>query len=136
MSISTSEFRALAELRFRLRSFLAFSEAQARSVGLEPHQHQLLLALHGLPADTPPTIGAVAARMVLRHHTVVGLVDRLERAGLVRRGRATGDRRQVSLKITRRGQETLRRLSIAHRDELALTAPALVKALRHVLRSA
>lgn len=130
-----SEFRALAELRHRLRAFLAFSEAEARSVGLEPRQHQLLLALHGLPAGTPPSIAAVADRMVLRHHTVVGLVDRLERAGLVRRRREAADRRQVSLVITRRGLETLRRLSIAHRDELAVAAPALVKALRQVLRS-
>lgn len=129
-----SEYRALAEFRHQLRRFLAFSEELARGVGLEPRQHQLLLTVRGLPPDTAPTVGAIAERLLLRHHTVVGLVDRLQRRGLIRRSRASEDRRQVRLTITARGEDLLHGLSVAHRDELATLAPALVTALRRVLR--
>lgn len=129
-----SEYRALADFRFQLRRFLAFSEEKARGVSLEPRHHQLLLAVRGLPPGTPPTVSAVAERLLLRHHTVVGLVDRLQQRGLIRRDRAAEDRRQVRLTITPRGEDLLHGLSIAHRDELAILGPALVTALRRVLR--
>jgi DNA-binding MarR family transcriptional regulator len=132
--LQAHEYGALADFRHQLRLFLAFSEERARAVGLEPRQHQLLLALRGLPEDVPPTIGALAERLLLRHHTVVELVDRLERRGLVRRSRAAEDRRQARLAVTARGSSTLRRLSLEHRDELATNGPALVTALRRVLR--
>ena len=128
------DYAALADFRHQLRRFLAFSEERARAVGLEPRQHQVLLALRGLPASTAPTVGALAGRLLLRHHTVVELVDRLERRGLVRRTRSSTDRRQAHLAITPRGRETLRRLAIAHRDELDTVGAALVKSLRRVLR--
>jgi DNA-binding MarR family transcriptional regulator len=128
------DYAALADFRHQLRRFLAFSEARARSAGLEPRQHQLLLALRGLRADVQPSVGALAERLLLRPHTVVGLVDRLARRGLVRRARASGDRRRVHLELTRRGHDRLRSLSLAHRAELASAGPALVAALRKVLR--
>lgn len=131
--LSDSEYRALADFRHQLRRFLAFSEERARGAGLEPRHHQLLLALRGLPPGTPPTVGAVAERLLLRHHTVVGLIDRLQHRGLIRRARAPEDRRQVRLAITARGEDVLLGLSIAHRDELATLGPALVTALRRVL---
>ena len=132
--LSDDEYAALAELRHQLRRFLAFSENEARAVDLEPRQHQLLLALRGLPADATPTVGALAERLLLRHHTVVELLDRLEKGGLVRRVRAKDDRRQARITLTRRGGDTLRRLSISHRNELGTLGPALVTALRRVLR--
>lgn len=128
------DYAALGDFRHQLRRFLAFSEARARAVGLEPRQHQLLLALRGLPADTAPTVAALAERLILRHHTVVELVDRLEGRRLVRRTRATEDRRQTRLAITARGQALLARLTLEHRDELATTGPALVTALRRTLK--
>ncbi len=131
--LTDSDYRALAAFRYQLRRFIAFSEGEARGVGLEPQQHQALLALRGLPDGTAPTVRALADRLMLRHHTVVGLVDRLEERGLVQRERAPEDRRQVRLAITRRGDQLLRRLSLAHRDELARSAPALVDALGQVL---
>ncbi len=129
-----AEYTALADFRHQLRRFLFFSEEAARRVGLEPRQHQLLLALRGLPKGTAPTVGAIAERLLLRHHTVVGLLDRLQRRGLIRRTRAPEDRRQVRLVITVRGESILHGLSLAHRDELATLGPALVIALRRVLR--
>jgi DNA-binding MarR family transcriptional regulator len=131
-----ADYRALADVRFRLRQFMAFSEEQARAVGLEPVQHQLLLALRGLPSGARPTIGTLAERLVVRHHSVVELVDRLERAGMIRRDRDPDDRRTVLVSITRRGHAKLDRLSIDHRAELARTGPQLVTALRRVLRTA
>ncbi len=124
------QYRALAEFRYQIRRFLHFSEQAAREAGLEPQQHQLLLALKGLPAGMPATIGRLAERLQLQHHSVVGLADRLAEHGLVRRERATGDRREVILRLTPRGEAVLRRLSLCHREELRTTGPALIAALR------
>jgi DNA-binding MarR family transcriptional regulator len=134
--LSDAEYVALAELRFRLRSFIAFSEAQARTVGLEPRQHQLLLALRGLPAGQRPTIGTLAERMILKHHTAVELVDRLERLELVRRDADPSDGRVALVTITPRGRGLLDRLSVAHRSELAKFGPALVESLQTLLGAA
>ena len=67
----------MAELRYQIRRFMRFSENAAQQAGMEPHQHQLLLALKGLPRGMKPTITALAERMQLQHHSTVGLVDRL-----------------------------------------------------------
>ncbi|MCA9676370.1 MAG: winged helix-turn-helix transcriptional regulator [Kofleriaceae bacterium] len=127
------DYASLARFRFILRKFLAFSAKQARAAGLEPRQHQLLLSLSGLPADTPPTIGTVAEQLLIRHHSAVELVDRMEKKGLVRRVAADRDRRAVLVRITPRGRSLLRRLAVAHRDELRENGPALVAALERVL---
>lgn len=127
------DYGSLARFRYILRRFLAFSAAQARAAGLEPQQHQLLLALSGLPSDTPPTIGALAADLMVRHHSAVELVSRMEDKGLVRRRRAAADRRVVLISLTPRGRAILRQLALAHRAELRTTGPALVAALAEVL---
>jgi DNA-binding MarR family transcriptional regulator len=121
------DYRALAEFRHRLRRFLAFSEEQARRAGLTPQQHQVLLAVRA--AAAPMSIKALAERLVLRHHTTVGLVDRLVRKRLVRRERLPADRRVASIALTARGATVLRRLSIAHSAELRRAGPDLVDAL-------
>lgn len=128
--LSDAEYQALSELRYRLRTFLSFSESEARSVGLEPRQHQLLLAIRGLPPGERPTIRTLADRLVLKHHTVVEMIDRLEAQELVKREADALDGRVVLVRILPRGRAMLDRLSIAHRDELAKTAPALLAALQ------
>jgi O6-methylguanine-DNA--protein-cysteine methyltransferase len=65
--ISLAEYRALAEFRYELRRFLHFSEQAARAVGLEPQQHQLLLAIKGLPAGRLASIGELAERLQIQH---------------------------------------------------------------------
>jgi DNA-binding MarR family transcriptional regulator len=102
---------------------------------MEPRQHQLLLALRGLPEGAEPTVQVLAERLVLRHNTVVELIDRLEQAGLVRRGRDADDRRRALITITARGAELLRKLTAAHLDELRSLAPALVGSLNGALRA-
>ena len=133
--LTPADFQALAEFRHQMRRFLAFSENAAREVGLEPRQHQVLLALRGLPEGTEPSVQVLADRLVLRHHTVVELLDRLEAEGLVRRGRDATDRRRAVVLITARGTELLKKLSTTHLDELRAQAPALVGALNGVLRA-
>lgn len=132
-TLSERDYKALAELRFRLRTFVGFSDEQARAVGLEPRQHQLLLAVRGLPDELRPTIGTLAERLVVKHHSLVEMIDRLEAIGLVRREPDKTDKRVVLVRITPRGVAMLDRLSLAHRDELAKTAPALVKALQELV---
>lgn len=127
------DYASLARFRFILRGFLAFSAGQARSAGLEPQQHQLLLSLSGLPPHVQPTIGALADELLIRHHSAVELVSRMEVKGLVRRDRAESDRRVVLVRATSRGKKVLRQLAVSHRDELRRTGPALVAALEQVL---
>jgi len=131
--LSQADYRALAEFRYQIRSFLSFSERAARSHGLEPQQHQVLLALKGLPEGKRPTIGTIAERLCVEHHTAVTLTDRLERGGLVQRERSHQDRREVLLTISPRGEELLTQLSALHREQLKTVAPSLHRALTSVL---
>jgi DNA-binding MarR family transcriptional regulator len=131
---TSREYLALADFRHQLRRFLKFSEDAARSFGIEPGQHQLLLALRGFSEDSPPTVGALAERLLLRQHSVVGLLDRLEARNMVRRERAEGDRRQVLVRLAPSGEEVLRQLSLHHRAELRTAGPALARALRELLK--
>ena len=129
-----SDYRALAELRYQIRRFLHFSEQAARKMRLEPQQHQLMLALKGLPNGLHPTIGTLAERLQLQHHSTVELVNRLSAGGLVRRSRAGDDRRQVLLGLTAKGEKVLRELSMGHKAELRTQGPALVAALERAMR--
>jgi DNA-binding MarR family transcriptional regulator len=121
---SRPDFQAMAELRYQIRKFLRFSENVARRAGIEPQQHQLLLAIRGLPGTLKPTIGALAERMQLQHHSTVELIDRLVDRGFVCRLRATDDRRQVLVKLTRDGEEFLKTLSLHHLQGLIRRADA------------
>ena len=134
-TISSAEFRALAEFRYRIRIYLNGSEEAARNAGLEPQQYMLMLALRGLPPGRESSIRELADRMQLRHHTVVELVDRLERRQLLRRERSRSDRRQVILHLTPRGEKILSKLATQRISELRTAAPILVRALTAVIRS-
>jgi DNA-binding MarR family transcriptional regulator len=131
--LPAGDYRALAEFRHLIRSFLAFSTKAARKAGLPPQQHQALLSLKGLPPGRLPTVSSLAWHLQLRHHSAVGLVDRLVRKGLVRRVPGVEDRRQVLLSLTPRAGALLRRLTIQHRKELKRSGPELFAALRTVL---
>jgi DNA-binding MarR family transcriptional regulator len=133
--ITLADYRSLAAFRYEIRKFLAFSERAAREAGIEPQQHQLLLAVRGLPDGLRPTIGAVAERLCVQHHTAVALVDKLEARGLVRRQRSRVDRREVLLQLTDDGLDLLRALSALHRDQLQTVGPDLLEALQTIIAS-
>lgn len=124
--LEADQYKALAEIRYQIRRFLAFSETAARAAEVEPQQHQLLLILKTL--EGRPTIRAVADRLKIQHHSAVELVKRSVERGLVER-RTGADRREASLRITPAGHGVLRRLSVAHRKELASAAPILLEAI-------
>ena len=131
--IPITEYQTLAEFRYQLRRFLRFSEQAARAAGLEPQQHQLLLAVKGLPEGSKATISAVAERLQIAHHSTVELIDRLVERGYIQRCRDEADQRRVLVSLTPQGEEVLRKLSLAHRTELRSTGPALVQALTLLL---
>jgi DNA-binding MarR family transcriptional regulator len=130
------QYQALVEFRYEIRRFLNFSERAARAADLEPQQHQGLMAVKGTPKGRNATVGYVAERLQLRHHSAVELANRLEKRGLLRRARSRGDRREVWLELTPRGEKILQRLAAAHQAELRSMAPKLLRALRDVITQA
>jgi DNA-binding MarR family transcriptional regulator len=119
---------------YQLRVFVSFSEAAARERGIEPQQHQLLLAIKGLPTGMRPTVRVLAERLRLRHHSVVELIDRLERVGHAARTPSPTDGREILVRVTATGERLLRKLSVAHQAELQTIGPALVQALQAVIQ--
>jgi DNA-binding MarR family transcriptional regulator len=120
-----ADFQTLLQLRTGLRRFLRWSERQAEAAGLTPAQHQLLLAIRGHADPQGPTIGDVAAYLLLRHHSAVGLVDRAESSGLVVRRQDPANHSMVRLRLTPKGSQQLEALSELHLEELSHLAPAM-----------
>jgi DNA-binding MarR family transcriptional regulator len=131
--MNEADYRALSEFRCQIRRFLHFSEEAAHKEGLEPQQHQILLSVRALGDRHGPTIGELAEHLFIRHHSAVGLVDRLAERGLVTRVRDDDDRRQVRVVLTPEGALRLRRLSAAHHDQLRRSGPQLIEALRRAM---
>ncbi len=135
-SFSKSDYEALAEFRYALRCFLHFSENAAENVGLTLQQHQALLFIIGFPGRERITIGELAERLQTRHHSAVGLVDRLEEQGLVERIPDPHDRRQVLIGLTSKGTQVLESLASIHRQELRHMGPQLCNMLEQITRLA
>ncbi|MCB4801895.1 DNA-binding MarR family transcriptional regulator [Methylobacterium brachiatum] len=127
--LSQEQYAALAEFRYRLRRFLAFSEAAAARAGIPPQQHQALLALAGHAGRAPPTVGLLAEQLLIAPHSAAELVARMVEGGLLTKARSTEDRRRSELALTPRAEALLRALTAAHLEELRGLAPALADAL-------
>jgi DNA-binding MarR family transcriptional regulator len=123
--LSLADYRLLAEFRFLLARFLAFSTKAARSARLAPRQHQALLAIKGHPRGPQVTVGDLAHRLGIRDHSAVGLVNRLVHSGYLVRRTDMEDRRRALLVLTPMGEKALAALSAAHREELRRLAPLL-----------
>lgn len=121
--LSDRDYAKLLAFRTSLRRFLRWSEAEARSAGLTPAQHQLLLAIRGHAGEAGPRVSDLSEYLVLRHHSVVELIDRAVRAGLVRRVRDADDHRVVRLRLTPLGKRRIAKLSQLHLEELRRLAP-------------
>ena len=133
--ITSGEYQALAELRYRLRKFVGEGDAVARAAGLEPQQYLLLLALRGLPAGAEATISTLADRLALKHHSAVELIDRMESHGYVRRSRSRDDRRRVLVALLPRGEKLLEQVARHRIEELRSTGTTLVNAISALLEN-
>jgi DNA-binding MarR family transcriptional regulator len=131
---SRVDYATLADLRYQLRRFLGRREEAARSVGVEPQQYALLLQLKGLEGRRSATIGALAERLQIRHHSAVELVDRLVARRMVDRRRNGPDGRAVEVALRPAGQAVLRRLALCSTAELKSDGPELVNVLKRLMR--
>ncbi len=132
--LTPADYEALAAFRFGVRRYLAFAEAGAKSVGLTSQQHQALLAIKTQTQSRPMTISDLAAQLLLKHHSVVELVGRMEKADLIKRTTDDEDRRRVLVTLTARGEGVLASLSASNLKELRLVAPAFAGLLSRVNR--
>jgi DNA-binding MarR family transcriptional regulator len=136
VELTAADYQALAEFRYQIRRFQHFSEQAARAAGLEPQQHQLLLAVKGRPAGEDASVGVLAECLQLQPHSALELVDRLVERGLVERHRDDADRRRVLVCLTPRGEAALQQLSLHHWHALRRAGPALVQALEALMHRA
>jgi DNA-binding MarR family transcriptional regulator len=127
-----AQYETLAAFRYELRRFLHFSESAAQATGITPQRHQALLAIKGFPGRDQVTVGELAERLQLRHHSAVGLIDRLVTEKLVVRKSSVEDRRQVLIQLTARGEKTLERLSALHHEQLKQIGPELSRLLERL----
>jgi DNA-binding MarR family transcriptional regulator len=131
-TLRKSQYETLAAFRYALRKFLHFGESAAQAAGITPQQHQALLAIKGFPGRDRVTVGDLAERLQLRHHSAVGLIDRLVVEKLVARVPSDEDRRQVLIQLTGRGEKTLEKLTAAHREQLKQVGPELGRLLERL----
>ncbi|TDU81392.1 DNA-binding MarR family transcriptional regulator [Prosthecobacter fusiformis] len=131
-TISQAQYENLASFRFALRQFLRFSEQAAQAAGVTPQQHQALLAIKGFPGRSRLTVGELAERLQVAHHSTVGLVDRLVLEKLVKRDASKEDRRQVFVSLTKRGEKLLESLSSVHHEELRRVGPEIQALLERI----
>ena len=134
--ITTAEYRALAELRYRIRKFVREGDTVARTAGLEPQQYLLLLAIRGMPEGEEPTIRSLAERLALKHQSTVELIDRLESPGYVRRTRSRDDRRRVLVSLLPRGEQLLEEVAQQRINELRSSGASFVNAISALLETA
>jgi len=127
--LSKGSYEALADFRYALRLFFAFSEQAAGAAGLSPQQYQALLAIKGARGRTELGIGDIAERLMIRHHTAVELVDRLEKSGFVVRGKDKNDARRVTVTLSAKAESIMSRLAAAHLKELKGIRPVLEQLL-------
>jgi len=134
-NLSTEEYARLAAFRQGLRGFLRFSEEAAARVGLLTQHYQAMLILRACPEGFTVTINDLARQLLIKHNSAVGLVDRLEKEGLIRREVSSTDRRKVELRLSARGRQVLAKLAETHRNELARIGPELKRLIAEVLKT-
>jgi DNA-binding MarR family transcriptional regulator len=130
-----SQYETLAAFRYALRRFIRFSEEAAQAAGVTAQQYQALLAIKGFPARDDVTVGELAERLQLRHHSVVGLIDRLVAEKLVVRAPSAKDRRQVLIQVTSRGEKIVGKIASVHREQLKRIGPEIRQLLEQLGRA-
>jgi DNA-binding MarR family transcriptional regulator len=130
-----SQYETLAAFRYALRRFMRFSEEAAQAAGVTAQQYQALLAIKGFPARDNVTVGELAERLQLRHHSAVGLIDRLVVEKLVVRVPSTKDHRQVLIQVTSRGGKIAERIASVHHEQLKRIGPEIRQLLEQLGRA-
>ena len=123
--LTKAEYEQLAEFRHSLRELARQTELEVRALGTTPQQYQVLLAIKGMPGREWANISEIAERLQIRHNAVIGLVNRAEARGLVRRGQDGDqrDRRVVQVHLTHSGEHLLTLLATAlHQERLNVRA--------------
>ena len=133
--VPQTELQTLAEFRYQLRRFLSFSEMATEQRGIAAQQYQLMQAIAAVPEGQHASISYLAERMVLRHNSTVELVDRAERAGMVRREPDENDLRRSLVRLTPAGERMLQELAVEHLKELAPRCDHLIRALIELQRA-
>lgn len=128
--LKKEDYELLSEFRYRLRRFLGFSENAAIEHGLTPQQYQSMLSIHGFPGRDWVTIGELAERMQIEHHSAGDLVRRMQSVGLVKKEVSPDDRRVMQIHLTESGLNVLNKLIRVHQDELGLVGPKLIGLLK------
>jgi DNA-binding MarR family transcriptional regulator len=85
----------------------------------------LLVAIKGHPGPESPAIWEIAEYLLLQKHSAVGLVDRAEAAGVVRRRPDERDGRVVRVELTEKGNRLVTDLTRANLEELYKLADSL-----------
>jgi DNA-binding MarR family transcriptional regulator len=83
------------------------------------------------------SLSSLSERIRAQNSTVTGIVDRMEREGLVRRERSTTDRRVVHIRLSEKGQKLARQIQVEpmeiFRDALASLTPADLRDLLRIM---
>lgn len=119
------DYEALASFRYAMRRFFRFSEQMAGSYGLSSRKYQALLTIRGFPGRDEATIGEIAEWLQIRHHSAVGLINRLEKQGFVIRRKGKNDKREVYIRLTAKGVRILEKLAWLNKNELKKLGPQL-----------
>jgi DNA-binding MarR family transcriptional regulator len=128
-TLGDKEYSEILEFRSAIRRFLEWSGKQATDAGITTTQHQLLLAIRGRGHREGITVGEVAEVLLLKHHSAVELIERAADNGLVQKKQDPSDRRQVRVRLTRKGERSLERITLANLDELMRLGPRLTRLL-------
>ena len=126
-ALNPVDYEALAQFRYRLRLFLAFSDMKAKDAGVTSQQYQALLAIRGLSSQTPMFVGELSRLLLIKHHTTVELVDRMVKLGLLNRMVDTQDKRRVLVTLTKRGHSLLQKVAAIHYAHLGSSSRMLRK---------
>ncbi len=110
------------------------TKGMAREVGLTGPQLtviKLLESFHDL------SLSSLSERIRAQNSTVTGIIDRMEREGLVRRERSTSDRRVVHIRLSEKGHKLAREIQVEpmeiFRDALASLCPADLRDLLRIM---
>ncbi len=141
LSIKITDFKEdpyLCLLRPLVETYLAFYRTGSRhieSMGLTPSQFDVIAELN----DTDGlTCADLSEATLVTKGTLTGVLDRLEKKGIVKRENIKGDRRAIKVRLTSKGEALFRKVFPAHAEFLrpyfeGALSPAEVQQMKSTL---